>query len=194
VRDMPDTPTGLVAYGPGRRAVQQSATVQLPRENDLFHPRVPTDFIESVFQVMTQASRHTFQVLTKRPKRPVALADQLPWPSNVWLGVSVEDQPRTWRIGELRRAPAAVRLLSLEPLLGPLELDLSDIDWVIVGGESGPGARPVDPAWVRDLRDACKNASVPFFFKQWGGRTPKAGGRELDGRTWDEFPTAALLG
>jgi protein gp37 len=160
--------------------------------SDLFHPRVPTAFIESVFQVMGAASWHTFQVLTKRPKRAVALGDHLPWPPNVWLGVSVEDQPRAWRIDDLRQVPAAIRFLSLEPLLGPLELDLSDIDWVIVGGESGPGARPVDPAWVRQLRDACQDASVPFFFKQWGGRTPKAGGRELDGRTWDEFPDPPL--
>jgi len=159
--------------------------------SDLFHPKVPTGFIEAAFDVMVRAPHHTFQILTKRPKRAVALADKLPWPANIWLGVSVEDQPRAWRVDDLRKVPTAVRFLSVEPLLGPVDLDLTGISWVIVGGESGPGARPMDPKWARDIRDACRRSNVPFFFKQWGGRTPKAGGRQLDGQTLDQFPVAA---
>jgi protein gp37 len=191
VHDMRDTPTGHVGHRPEPRAVQQSPTAWLPEENDLFHPKVPTGFIEAAFDVMVRAPQHSFQVLTKRPKRAVALANKLPWPSNIWLGVSVEDQPRAWRVDDLRRVPAAVRFLSVEPLLGSVDLDLTGISWVIVGGESGPGARPMDPKWARNVRDACRRSDVPFFFKQWGGRTPKAGGRQLDGETWDEFPVAA---
>ncbi|MDP9402629.1 MAG: phage Gp37/Gp68 family protein [Actinomycetota bacterium] len=157
--------------------------------SDLFHPKVPTDFIQQVFTVMTEVQRHTFQVLTKRPKRVAALAGVLPWPKNVWIGTSIESQDYVGRADDLRRAEeAAVRFLSLEPLLGPLELDLVDIGWVIAGGESGPRARAPRREWVRSIRDQCVATGVPFFFKQWGGRTPKAGGRMLDGEIWDEMP------
>ncbi len=156
--------------------------------SDLFHPEVPLAFIRDVFDVMEATPRHTYQVLTKRSKRLAQLADQLSWPANVWMGVSVENQRYAFRADHLREVPAAVRFLSVEPMLGPVVPDLSGIDWMIVGGESGPGARPVEPEWVRNLRDLCVGANVPFFFKQWGGRTPKAGGRTLDGRTWDEYP------
>jgi len=157
--------------------------------SDLFHPGVPVGFIREVFDVMVATPRHTFQVLTKRSKRLQALAEALPWPSNVWVGVSVESNRYTFRVDHLRRVPAAIRFLSAEPLLGPLDsLDLEDIDWLIVGGESGHGARSLDATWARDLRDRCAATGTSFFFKQWGGRTPKAGGRLLDGRTWDEVP------
>jgi protein gp37 len=157
--------------------------------SDLFHARVSTTFVGRVFGVMEQTPRHTYQVLTKRPMRAVRLADQLPWPSNVWLGVSVESMEQAWRVDVLRNVPAAVRFVSAEPLLGSLEaINLSDIDWLIAGGESGPHARPMRVEWVTELRDRCIDARVSFFFKQWGGRTPKAGGRLLDGRTWDEMP------
>ena len=133
--------------------------------------------------------RHTYQVLTKRSRRLAKLAQSLDWPPNVWMGVSVENDRYQFRINHLRHVPAAVRFLSIEPLLGPLrDLDLEGIGWVIVGGESGPGARPMDPRWASDIRDHCLESDVAFFFKQWGGRTPKAGGRELDGRTWDQKP------
>jgi protein gp37 len=157
--------------------------------SDLFHKDVPLEFIQRVFHVMVQASRHRFQVLTKRADRLAALAPQLPWPDNVWMGVSVERADYAWRIDCLREVPARIRFLSLEPLLGPLDnLDLSGIHWAIVGGESGPGARPMDEAWVTDLRDQCRVAGVAFFFKQWGGTVKCRRGRELEGRTWDEMP------
>ncbi len=157
--------------------------------SDLFHPSVPDDFIRRVFEVMADTPRHTYQVLTKRSRRLAELAPRLPWPENVWMGVSVETSRYRFRVDDLRRVPAVVRFLSLEPLLGPLpDLDLDDIHWVIVGGESGPESRPVDTGWVRTIRDRCVASGVPFFFKQWGGRTAKAGGRELDGRVWDELP------
>jgi protein gp37 len=204
--------------------------------SDLFHEEVPFEFVDRVFEVMAEADRHTFQVLTKRPERMLAyfehaadhmaltLADLRPWP-NVWLGVSIENRRFVGRADVLRATPAAVRFISAEPLLGPLiaeyvlwtdphpyeertgdpddvvgtahwtdayegdELDLAGIDWLIVGGESGPSHRPIREEWVRDLRDACAEAGTAFFFRQWGGRTPKSGGRELDGRTWDEFPS-----
>ena len=158
--------------------------------SDLFHARVPVSFVRDVFSVMADTPRHTYQVLTKRSHRLIRLAGRLDWPPNVWLGVSVEDAAQLQRIAHLRDVPAAVRFLSCEPLLGPLhELDLTGIGWVIAGGESGPGCRPLDRTWVTDIRDACIAAGVPFFFKQWGGRTPKAGGRELDGVLWDEMPS-----
>lgn len=158
--------------------------------SDLFHERVPDEFIRSVFETMTECPQHEFQILTKRSVRLRELAATLPWPPNVWMGVSVEDARVIGRIGDLRSAPAAVRFLSLEPLLGPLDgLDLSGIDWVIVGGESGPGARPMEAAWVRSIRQQCRARRVPFFFKQWGGRWKKRTGRTLDGRTFDEYPT-----
>jgi protein gp37 len=174
--------------------------------SDLFHPRVPASFIDEVFQVMAETSQHTYQILTKRPKRARAVLRPLvPDPLlNVWLGVSVEDDQRTDRVPLLRDVPAAMRFLSCEPLLGPLpSLDLTDIDWVIAGGESGPNPRPIRESWVTDIRDKCLGSGVPFFFKQWGGRTPKAGGRLLAGQTWDQMPplrngnarrTAALVG
>jgi protein gp37 len=162
--------------------------------SDLFHAQVPVTFIRQVFDVMASTPQHTYQVLTKRARRVRRLAGALTWPDNVWMGVSVEGVEAVHRIDDLRRVPAAVRFLSCEPLLGPLSnLRLDGIGWVITGGESGPNARPMDPAWVEDLRDQCATAAVPFFFKQWGGRTPKAGGRELDGRTWDDMPELAAV-
>lgn len=167
--------------------------------SDLFHAKVPLWFIQQVFTVMAETPQHTYQILTKRARRLARLAPQLDWPSNVWIGVSVESEEVLGRVAELRTVPAAVRFLSCEPLLGPLpSLDLTDIDWVIVGGESGAQARPMQPQWAREIREQCQSTGVPFFFKQWGGSTPKAGGRELDRRTWQEFPpqrgTAALSG
>ena len=163
--------------------------------SDLFHEGVPEPFIHRVFTIMEQARWHTFQVLTKRAHRLAELGPRLTWPRNVWQGVSVENQKYLWRIDELRKIPAAVRFLSVEPLLGPiLDLPLEGVDWVIAGGESGSRHRPIDPDWVRALRDQCVRAGVPFFFKQWGGRTPKAGGRLLDGREWDEMPPIHFLG
>lgn len=157
--------------------------------SDLFHAKVPKDFIRRVFDVMAATPQHTYQVLTKRARRLRRFASSLDWPDNLWIGVSVENTEVTDRIDDLRSVPAAVRFLSCEPLLGPLpDLNLDGIGWVIVGGESGPRARPMDPAWALDIRDQCVSAGIPFFFKQWGGRTPKAGGRILDGRTWDQMP------
>jgi protein gp37 len=162
--------------------------------SDLFHDRVPVEFIRRVFETMAAAPQHTFQILTKRSRRLRRVSGELPWPENVWMGVSIETDKYLFRAADLRQVPAAVRFLSLEPLLGPLpNLSLDGIDWVIVGGESGPGARPVNLAWVTDIRDRCTSAAVPFFFKQWGGRTPKAGGRDLEGRTWDEMPGAVPI-
>ncbi len=162
--------------------------------SDLFHPDVPLEFIQQVFDVMVDTPQHTYQVLTKRSQRLKKVASQLDWPTNVWMGVSVENGKYRFRIDHLRAVPASVRFLSLEPLLGPLPaLDLAGIDWVIVGGESGPKARPVEQGWVEEIRDQCAIARVPFFFKQWGGRTPKAGGRELDDRTWDEMPARRAI-
>jgi protein gp37 len=161
--------------------------------SDLFHIDVPDEFVGKVFDSMAAADRHTFQVLTKRSKRLKTIAPQLPWPSNVWMGVSVESARYRFRIDHLRETPAAVRFLSIEPLIRSVgELDLEGIHWVIVGGESGHHARPVDPGWVTEVRDQCVDAGVAFFFKQWGGRTAKAGGRELSGRTWDELPAAEV--
>ncbi len=158
--------------------------------SDLFHRGVPTDFVSDVFRVMEQASHHTFQVLTKRAKRLASLASDLPWPQNVWLGVSVETADYVERIEYLCEVPAAIRFLSLEPLLGPIpDLHLTGIDWVIVGGESGPGARPMRAEWAQSVRDQCIAAGVPFFFKQWGGVQRTKAGRRLDGRTWDQYPS-----
>ncbi|MFI2284521.1 DUF5131 family protein [Nocardia beijingensis] len=159
--------------------------------SDLFHAQVPLEFIRDVFEVMAETPRHTYQVLTKRSLRLLRVADKLTWPENVWIGVSVEDSTVLNRIDHLRQVPAAVRFLSCEPLLGPLDgIDLQGIDWVIAGGESGPNRRPMELSWARGIRDACSAAGVPFFFKQWGGRTPKALGRELDGQLWNEMPSA----
>lgn len=168
---------------------RRPSTVFVNSMSDLFHEAVPDEFIARVFATMTTADRHTFQVLTKRSARLRVMADELPWPGNVWAGVSVETAAYRHRIDDLRAVPAAVRFLSLEPLLGPLpDLDLVGIDWVIVGGESGPRARPPQPDWVRDIRDQCLAAGVPFFFKQWGGTRKKVAGRELDGLVWEEMP------
>jgi len=157
--------------------------------SDLFHQKVPLDFIQQIFDVMNRCPQHTFQVLTKRPEIAVQHASKLRWSSNIWLGASIEDNYACGRADLLRKVPAGVRFLSLEPLLGALpDLDISEIDWVIVGGESGPGARKMNAEWVRDLRDRCHASSTPFFFKQWGGRQKSRHGRELDGRTWDELP------
>ena len=158
--------------------------------SDLFHKDVPADFIQQVFATMRQASWHRFQILTKRADRLAELSPMIDWPANVWMGVSVESADYTQRIDHLRETGAAVRFLSVEPLLGPIpHLDLRNIHWVIVGGESGAGARPMAEAWVIDIRDQCMEAGVPFFFKQWGGVNKKKTGRELQGRTWDEMPT-----
>ena len=166
-------------------------TIFVNSMSDLFHDVVPEPYIHQVFEVMRRASWHRFQVLTKRSERLIELSPRLDWAPNVWMGVSVETASYTRRIDDLRGTAAQVKFLSLEPLLGPLPgLDLSGIDWAIVGGESGHGARPMDPAWVRDLRAQCEAARVAFFFKQWGGVNKKAAGRALDGRTWDDLPPA----
>ena len=158
--------------------------------SDLFHDAVPFQYIRQVFEEMEAAHWHTFQILTKRPERLRELSSKLPWPTNVWMGVSVENAEYTSRIHHLRKVLASVRFLSIEPLLGPLgRYPLEGIDWVIVGGESGPRCRPMSPDWVRRIRDRCIRQGVPFFFKQWGGTRKKRTGRELDGRTWDEMPT-----
>ncbi|MFD6401192.1 DUF5131 family protein [Nocardia sp. NPDC060249] len=223
--------------GPGFAVTEHPDALDIPRRwraprlvfvnsmSDLFHAKVSEEFVRAVFDVIAQTPQHTYQVLTKRPGRARRLAERdLVFPPNLWLGTSVENGATTHRIDDLLATPAAVRFLSCEPLLGPIDLDrwlfpnrcsggcacrwpddgdrfecacsgecadwcpTPAIDWVIVGGESGPHARPIDPEWVRDLRDQCVGAGTAFFFKQWGGRTPKASGRELDGRTWSEFP------
>ena len=160
--------------------------------SDLFHEKVSIVFLQRVFKTMERASWHSFQILTKRSERLRHLAQRLPWPKNVWMGVSVESEEYVSRIDDLRTVPAHVRFLSLEPLLGPLpSLRLDGVDWAIVGGESGPRAREMRPEWVRDLRDQCVAAEVAFFFKQWGGVRKGRTGRVLDGRLWDEFPKKA---
>ncbi len=160
---------------------------------DLFHERVPEDFIHDVFDVMGRASQHTFQILTKRHERLSDVARRLPWHSNIWMGVSIENRRFVHRADYLRDVEAAVRFISAEPLLGPLEgLGLDGIDWLIAGGESGVGHRRCDPDWIRALRDQCEREAVAFFFKQWGGRTSKTGGRLLDGRIYDGWPSARL--
>ncbi|HQR54076.1 MAG TPA: phage Gp37/Gp68 family protein, partial [Burkholderiales bacterium] len=157
--------------------------------SDLFQEGVPLDFIRNVFEVMQTARQHQFQILTKRSDRLLELSGKLRWTPNIWMGVSVEHRKYAFRIDHLRQTGTRVRFLSLEPLLGPLtNLDLAGIDWVIVGGESGPGARPMAPGWVKDIRDQCVASGVAFFFKQWGGTRKNRTGRVLDGRTWDEYP------
>ncbi|MFL5311852.1 MAG: DUF5131 family protein [Myxococcales bacterium] len=165
-------------------------TIFVNSMSDLFHDDVPLDYIRKVFDVMRRANWHRFQVLTKRAERLAELDAHLEWTSNIWMGVSVENDEYLSRIDDLRATGARLKFLSLEPLLGPLRrLDLSGIGWVIVGGESGPGARPMDPAWATAIRDQCCRAEVPFFFKQWGGTNKKQAGRLLDGQTWDQMPT-----
>lgn len=157
--------------------------------SDLFHEKVNDEFIHKAFETMRNAEQHVFQILTKRSVRLLEMSTTLHWASNIWMGVTVESADYATRIDDLRATEAAVKFLSLEPLLGPLpNLELDGIDWVIVGGESGPGARPMDKSWVTDIRDRCHEAGVPFFFKQWGGTNKKKTGKELDGRTWDEMP------
>lgn len=163
--------------------------------SDLFHDGVPVDFIISVFAVMEQCKQHTFQVLTKRPERALELANELPWPKNVWMGTSVENALYVHRIHTLRKVPAKVRFLSCEPLIGALKrLPLDGIHWVIAGGESGPGSREMKPEWVEQIRDQCIDSSVSFFFKQWGGVRKSEAGRVLAGRTWDELPRTQGVG
>lgn len=189
--------------GPGFAITEHPASLDIPYRwsssrlifvnsmSDLFHARVSTPFIQDVFRVMQETPRHTYQILTKRPRRAARLASALPWPSNVWLGVSVETEDQLWRLDDLRQVPAATRFVSAEPLLASLaSIRLDGIHWLIAGGESGPNHRPMDPAWARELRDACHAQNVAFFFKQWGGRTPKSNGRELDGELWDEMPAS----
>ncbi len=191
---------GVARYRKGFELTIHEALLDLPRRwrdprrifvnsmSDLFHNDVSLDLIKRAFTVMAETPRHTYQILTKRADRARRLSGSLAWPSNVWMGVSIENQTYAFRAKRLREIPAVTRFLSVEPLLGPVTLDLEGIHWVIVGGESGPHARPMEAAWARSVRDQCDAAGVPFFFKQWGGRTPKAGGRLLDGRTWDQFP------
>lgn len=160
--------------------------------SDLFHKDVPMAFIQEIFFTMNETPWHTYQILTKRSGRMLRLAPRLKWSPNIWMGVTVENADSLGRIDDLRSVPAAVRFLSLEPLLGPLpEVDITGIGWVIVGGESGPGARPMESAWVEDIRDQCLGADVPFFFKQWGGVQKKKAGRLLERRTWDQMPQPA---
>jgi len=157
--------------------------------SDLFHDQVPFEYIERVFDTMRRADQHIFQILTKRSKRLVKLYNKLVWPDNVWMGVTVENQHYTHRIDDLRQTSAKVKFLSLEPLLGPIpKLDLNLIDWVVVGGESGPGARPMKKEWVLDIQKQCRQQGTPFFFKQWGGINKKKAGRLLNGKIWDEMP------
>ena len=159
--------------------------------SDLFHKAVPSEYVQSVFDVMNQATQHTFQVLTKRPSRVNQLGDKLDWTPNIWLGASIESERWLRRLDLLKVTGAHTKFLSLEPLLGPLpDLDMSGIDWVIVGGESGPGSRPMNAEWVREIRDNCVKNEVPFFFKQWGGVFKKRTGRILDDRTWNQMPAA----
>ncbi len=165
-------------------------TIFVNSMSDLFHEQIPDKFVRDVFEVMERAHWHRYQVLTKRPERLATLGSQLPWPEQIWLGVSVESERYAHRIDLLRESGAAIKFLSLEPLLEPLpNLKLDGIDWVIVGGESGPGARPMAEDWALEIRNQCQEAGVPFYFKQWGGVFKKRQGRELDGRTWDEMPS-----
>jgi protein gp37 len=193
---------GMKRYRNGFKVTLHEDLVELPLRwkqprlifvnsmSDLFHEKVPLAFIQQVFHTMERCPQHTFQILTKRSKRLVEVADRLPWPRNVWMGVSVEDTSVTYRIVDLQKVPATVRFLSCEPLIGPIDdLSLHRIHWVIVGGESGPGARPVKREWIESILSQCRDAGVPFFFKQWGGVRKDLTGRELHGRTYDEMPT-----
>jgi protein gp37 len=159
--------------------------------SDLFHARIPAAFVRDVFEVMARTPQHRYQILTKRPQRAARMSNSLTWAPNMWMGVTVENEQSRWRLDVLRGLPAAVRFVSAEPLLGPLpNLNLWGVHWLIAGGESGPGHRHIREEWVTDLRDQCLRAGAAFFFKQWGGPRPKSHGRVLDGRTWDEMPTA----
>jgi len=170
-------------------------TIFVNSMSDLFLEAVPVDFIKQVFDVMGRAHWHTFQVLTKRAERLAELSSELLWAQNIWMGVSVENNDYTFRVDHLRATGARVKFLSIEPLLGPVpDLDLAGIDWVIVGGESGPGARPMHEEWVVEIKDQCLRTEVPFFFKQWGGVRKKKAGRMLQGRTWDQMPELVVNG
>lgn len=195
---------GVPQYADGFRLTLQPQALELPYRwkkpriifvnsmSDLFHKNVPSSYIQDVFRVMNDCSHHQFQLLTKRPERASRMAESLSWTPNIWLGTSVEDARVLHRIDSLRETPAAIRFLSLEPLLGPLpKLNLKGVHWVIVGGESGPRARPMKHEWVDDIRKRCEMKRVPFFFKQWGGVQKKRTGRELNGRTYDELPELA---
>jgi protein gp37 len=197
---------GQVNYRNGFEVALQPQMLELPLKwkspkrifvnsmSDLFHAEVPITYIRDVFDIMRRAPWHQYQVLTKRSERLMELSRKLKWEPQIWMGVSVENEDYTVRIDHLRRTAAHVKFLSLEPLLGPLrQLNLGGIDWVIVGGESGPGARRIDPEWVRDIRDQCLRAGVEFFFKQWGGVNKKKAGRTLDGRTWDQMPEPLVV-
>ena len=189
IQSVTDTPPEGVAHSLQRKPARQSPTPPGPGRNDLFHARVPRSFVRAVFEVMADTPQHTYQILTKRSRRLRHVARELTWPPNVWMGVSVETPAQLYRVEDLRTVPAAVRFLSCEPLLGPIgDLNLAGSGWVIAGGESGRGHRPVAAEWVRQLRDACERQSVPFFFKQWGGVQKSKYGRELAGETFDEFP------
>lgn len=192
---------GTPQYRDGFRLTLQPAALDIPLTwkkprmifvnsmSDLFHKDVPIEFIQQTFEVMRRSPQHQFQILTKRAERLVELAPHLLWADNIWMGVSVESEDYLFRIECLRKTDARIKFLSLEPLLGPLpSIDLGNIDWVIVGGESGPHARPMKPEWVRNIRAQCLAARVPFFFKQWGGVFKSRTGRLLDGRTWDQMP------
>ena len=162
--------------------------------SDLFHEDIPIDFIQSVFEVMTTANWHIYQVLTKRSQRMLKLSPQLPWTPNIWLGVTVETQEYIYRIEHLKKTPAHIKFISFEPLLSDMPtLDLDGINWVIVGGESGSGARPMKPEWVINILNQCKSKNIPFFFKQWGGKNKKKAGRTLLGKTWDQMPKLATV-
>lgn len=171
------------------RSWQSPRTIFVNSMSDLFHQDVPEGYIRDVFQVIAETPHHQYQVLTKRSKRLAEIGARLDWPANLWMGVSVENARYRFRLDHLRKVDATVRFVSAEPLLGPLDdLNLDGIHWLIAGGESGPRARPVEESWLLDLRDQCDDSGVPFFFKQWGGRTPKTGGRELKGCTHDGMP------
>ncbi|HEY8747179.1 MAG TPA: phage Gp37/Gp68 family protein [Tepidisphaeraceae bacterium] len=198
---------GVDRYAKGFALTLQPDVIDLPRQwkkgrtifvnsmSDLFHEKVPADFVRKVFRVMNECPQHTFQILTKRPEIASRYAPELDWTQNIWMGTSVENMLVVHRIAALKSIPAAVRFLSLEPLIGPLPaLDLDGIHWVIAGGESGPGARPMQQSWVEQIRDRCVARGVAFFFKQWGGVNKKRTGRTLDGRIWDEMPTIATEG
>lgn len=172
---------------------KKSRVVFVNSMSDLFHKEIPKDFIQRVFETMNENPQHTFQILTKRSKRLRELAPLLNWSENIWMGVTVEDNENVGRIEDLREVAAVVRFLSMEPLIGPVpDLELGGIDWVIVGGESGPGARPMQEEWVLSVKEKCEEANVPFFFKQWGGVNKKKAGRLLLGKTWDAYPEKRL--
>lgn len=194
---------GVEQYRNGFKLTLQPETLELPLRwrrprrvfvnsmSDLFHRDVPVDYIKRVFDVMQKCPQHSFQVLTKRPEIATRISSELPWPPNVWLGTSIENALVMHRVESVRKVPAAVRFLSIEPLLGPMpRIPLNGIDWVIVGGESGPQSRPIKPEWVRQIREQCLAHAIPFFFKQWGGVNKKRTGRLLDGQTWDQMPAA----